>query len=68
MIQEIWEFAQTIAIFSSIIQNFKEYLQKDLENDEGFFKESVNTFSTKVSSLNETRRKEQKNPFPYCMK
>jgi hypothetical protein len=43
-------------------------LQKDLENDEGFFKEVVNTFSAKVSSLNEARRKEQKLPSPYRMK
>jgi hypothetical protein len=60
IIQEIWELSQSIASFSSRIQNFKEYLQKDLENDEGFFKEVVNTFSAKVSSLNEARRKEQK--------
>jgi hypothetical protein len=31
-----------------------------LENDEGFFKEVVNTFSTKFSSLNEPKRKEKK--------
>jgi hypothetical protein len=68
IIQEIWELAQNIVIFSSRIENFKEYLQKDLEIDEGFFKEVVNTFSAKVSSLNEARRKEQKLPLPYCMK
>jgi len=35
---------------------------------EGFFKEVVITFSTKVSSLNEAQRKEQKIPSPYHMK
>jgi Tfp pilus assembly protein PilO len=49
-----------VTIFSSKIHNFKEYLQKDLENDEVFYKEFVNTFSTKVSSLSEAHRKEQK--------
>jgi hypothetical protein len=45
IIQEIWELAQSIASFSSRIQNFKEYPQKDLENDKGFYREVVNTFS-----------------------
>ena len=36
LIQEIWDLAQSTANFSSRITNFKEYLQKDLENDEGF--------------------------------
>jgi len=68
IIQEILELSQSIASFSSRIEYFKEYLQKYLENDEGFFKEAMNTFSTKVSILNEAQRKEQKLPFPYHMK
>jgi hypothetical protein len=52
IIQESWELSQSISSFSSRIHNFNEYLQKDLENDEGVFKEDVNTFSTKVSRLN----------------
>ena len=43
-------------------------MQKDLENDEGFFKEVVNTFSAKVSRLNEFCKKEQKLSLPYQMK
>jgi hypothetical protein len=42
-------------------------LQKDLENDEGFFKEVVNIFSAKVSILNEAHRK-KKCSSPYQMK
>jgi hypothetical protein len=38
---------------------FKEYLQKDLENDEGFYKEVVGMFATKVSILRNTRIREQ---------
>jgi hypothetical protein len=54
IIQEIWELSQRISIFSFKMHNFKEYLQKDLENDEVFFKEAVNAFSAKVSRLNES--------------
>jgi hypothetical protein len=60
--------SKVLLAFHPEYKNFKEYLQKDLENDEGFFKEAVNTFSAKVSSLNEARRKEQKLPSPYRMK
>jgi hypothetical protein len=44
LIQEIWELAQSSTNFSMRIMHFKEYLQKDLENDEGFYKEVVGTF------------------------
>jgi hypothetical protein len=60
IIHKICEISQSISSFSSRIHNFKEYLEKDLENDEGFFKEVVNTFSAKVSILNESQSKEQK--------
>ena len=39
-----------------------------MENDQGFFKEAINTFSAKVSSLNEAQRKEQKLSAPYLIK
>jgi hypothetical protein len=39
-----------------------------LENDAGFLKEALNTFSDNVSSLNEAQRKEQKNHCPYHTK
>jgi hypothetical protein len=68
LIQEIWDLAQSTANFSSRITNFKEYLLKYLENDEGFYKEVVSTFSTKVSSLSDAHRKEQKLPSTTWMK
>jgi hypothetical protein len=37
--------------------HFKEYLQKDLDNDEGFYKEVVGTFVEKISSLRETHKR-----------
>jgi hypothetical protein len=60
LIQEIPDLAQSIANYSSRITNFKEYLQKDLENDEGFYKVVMITFSAKVSRLSVSHRKEQK--------
>jgi len=41
------------------IAHFKEYLQKDLKNDAGFYKDVVGTFSAKVSSLSDTHIREK---------
>jgi len=38
--------------------HFREYFQKDIENAEGFYKEDVGTFATKVSSLSDTHIRE----------
>jgi hypothetical protein len=47
LILEIWELATSSTTLSTRIVHFKEYLQKDLENDESFYKEVVGTFSKK---------------------
>jgi hypothetical protein len=47
--------------FSMRIMHFKEYIQKDLENNEGFYKEVVGTFAAKVSSLSDSHKKRTKN-------
>jgi hypothetical protein len=65
LILEIWELAQSSTSFSTRILHFKEYLQKDLENDEGFYKEAVGTFAVKVSSLSDTHRREQNLPSKF---
>jgi hypothetical protein len=39
LILEIWELATSSTTLSTRIVHFKEYLQKDLENDEIFYKE-----------------------------
>jgi hypothetical protein len=44
------------------IMNFKEYLPKDLENDEGFYKKAMGTFAAKVSSLSDTHKREHNIP------
>jgi hypothetical protein len=67
LIQEIWELAQISISFSTRIMHFKEYLQKYLENDEGFY-EVVGTFSKKKSSLSDTHRRDQNLPSITRMK
>jgi phage-related protein len=62
LIIDIWELATSSTTLSTRILNFKEYLQKDLENDEHFYKEVVNTFSAKISSMNDVHRREQNLP------
>jgi hypothetical protein len=62
LIFEIWELGTSSTILSSRITNFKEYLQKDLDNDEKFYQEVVGTFSTKISNMNDMQRREQNLP------
>jgi hypothetical protein len=50
------------------IKIFKEYLQKDLENDEGFYKDVVGTFSSKASSLSDIHIRDQNLPSNIQMK
>jgi hypothetical protein len=42
--------------------NFKEYLQKDPDSDEKFYKEVVGTFSSKIFNMNDMQRREQDLP------
>ena len=48
--------------------HFREYLQKDKENDECFYKEVVGTFVEKVSSLTDTHIREHNLPSRIWMK
>jgi hypothetical protein len=45
--------------------HFREYLQKYLENDEGFYKEVVGMFASKFSSLSDTHRREKNFPLVF---
>jgi hypothetical protein len=68
LILEIWELAESSTTFSTRVLHFKEYLKKDLENDEGLYKEAVGTFAEKVSSLSETHRRDRNLPSKVRMK
>jgi len=58
----MWELATNSATLSTRVFHFKEYLQKDFENDEIFYKEVVGTFSTKVLILSDIHRRDQNLP------
>jgi hypothetical protein len=68
LILETWELANSFVSLGSKIQNFREYLQVDLNNDEGFYKDVVITFTLKVSGMSELKRKEEYFPSPSRMK
>jgi pyruvate-formate lyase len=52
----------------SRMTNLRQYLQVDLENDEEFYKGDITTFSMKVSSMSEFKRKEEDLPSPVHIK
>jgi hypothetical protein len=68
LILETWELATNSTTLSTRVLHFKEYLQKDLENDEGFYKEAVGTFLTKVLSLSDINIRDQNIPSKTCFK
>jgi hypothetical protein len=43
-------------------------MQKDVENDEGFYTEAMSTFLKNILSLSDAHRKEQKIPSNFWMK
>jgi hypothetical protein len=57
LILEIWELATNSTTLSTRVLHFKEYLQKDLENDEIFYKEAVDRFLVKFLSLSDIHRR-----------
>jgi hypothetical protein len=62
LILDIWELDTSSTSISTRILNLKEYLQKDLENDEHFYKEVVSTFSARISSMNDIHLREKNLP------
>jgi hypothetical protein len=56
---EIWELTTSSTTFSTRVLHFKEYLQKDLENVEGFYKEAMATFLVKVLSLSDLHQRDK---------
>jgi hypothetical protein len=53
-----WYLASRFVSLGSKIQNFREYIQDDLKNDEGFYKDVVITFVLKISAMTKPKRKE----------
>lgn len=57
MILEVWQMEMTFANLSVRINSPIKYIQKDLENDEMFYKEALTTFTMKVLDMNERKEK-----------
>jgi hypothetical protein len=68
LILETWDLASNFVSLGSRIQNFREYLQADLRNDKGFYKDVIITFSLKVSGMTKLKRKYEYFPSPTRMK
>jgi hypothetical protein len=51
LILDTWDLASNFVSLGSKIQNTREYLKADIENDEGFFKRGFATFIMKVSTM-----------------
>jgi exosome complex RNA-binding protein Rrp4 len=59
LILDDWELDISSTSISTRILNLKECLQKDLENDEHFYKEVVNTSSARISRINDIHWREK---------
>jgi hypothetical protein len=68
LILETWELATNFVSLGSRMTHFRQYLQADLENDEEFYKGVISTFSARVSSLSEFRKKEEDFPSTIHLK
>jgi hypothetical protein len=62
LILDIWDLTNNFVSLGSRIQNTREYLKDDIENDEGFIKDGLATFIMKVSTMNEYERKQEDLP------
>jgi hypothetical protein len=51
LILDTWDLESSFVSLGSRIQNNREYLNADIENDEGYFKDGLATFIIKVSTM-----------------
>jgi hypothetical protein len=64
LIIEAWEVSKNIVSFGSRAHVFHEYLQVDLNNEEGFYTYVVLPFGIKVSNMTKLKRREEDMPSP----
>jgi hypothetical protein len=62
LVLEAWDISNNIMTFGSRLHSFKEYLQVDYENDEGFYKNELTTFILKIMNMTELKIKEENFP------
>jgi hypothetical protein len=53
-----WELTNNFIALASKMEKLKQYLEVDLQNDEGFYKETITTLVIKVSNMTRNKRKE----------
>jgi endo-alpha-1,4-polygalactosaminidase (GH114 family) len=63
-----WEMSKNMVSFGTRAHAFHEYLQADLKNEEGFYLDTVATFSFKVTNMTELRTREEDLPSPNQIK
>jgi hypothetical protein len=56
LITEAWEMSKNMVSFGTRVHDFHEYLQEDLNNEQGFYLNTVLPFGVKVTSMTEFRR------------
>jgi hypothetical protein len=59
---------RNIISFGSKLKSFKQYIQADLNNEEGFYQDPVITFTLKFSGMTELKRKEEDLPYSAIIK
>jgi hypothetical protein len=64
LILEAWDIGSNIVSFGSKLNSFKEFIQSDFKNEEGFYKYVVTTFILKFSNMTNLKRKEEYFPSP----
>ena len=67
-ILETWDLASNSISLGYKIQNFREYLQAELKNDECFYKDVVIKFVLKIYGMTKLKRKEEDFPSLTCVK
>jgi hypothetical protein len=68
LITEAWEVSKNIVSFGSREHAFHEYIQVDLNKEEGLYTNFVLPFGIKVSSMTELRIREEDMPSPSRIK
>jgi len=68
LVLEAQDISNNIMNFGSKLHNFKDYLQVDYENEEGFYKDVVTTFILKVMNMTYLKIKEENLPSQATVK
>jgi hypothetical protein len=59
IIRHAWEVSTSLHNLSQRITNFTEYLQRDLQHDEAYYKNELNTFIARVTTMTDHQRNQQ---------